>query len=295
MASLLLAMQTVQSYKPNTNPWVDQLPLWAMPQFRVIFGVGGIIFCCWMLYFWKTRNMKPITIRPVHVKPATLIVLLIFIWNLLGVCIQIPQSQGTLDTTIHVLGVGDEEFDAIYPTAWWSRYYGWEIYIYDCFSRFHDNFGLNFELVGWTSYDSDDSVECFDLRLQEAITETGFVFQQTIFNGKIIDLLMVFNGQYFDCQDISIPYWYAMLLCHSPEYPRTSYLCHAFSHQFYTEHCDSRGSCCMYPNWEFGLYFPADWCQTCKNYLLSTRYRDRFSYLNWRGGAGGTMGRHFRK
>ena len=224
---------------------------------------------------------------------ATVLILL----GIVGGSALIVPSTAITDFTIHVLGVADEEFDAYYPTAWWSRYYGWEIYIYSAFDRFRDVYGLRFELVGWISFDSDDANECPVVMLDEAIRETGFEPFRTTFNGKIIDLLMVFSAQYFmGCNGLSYPEWKAMLLCHSPEYPRVSYLCHEFSHQFYVYHCQSRESCCMYNHWEFGLSMPADWCQTCRdslNYLGYYGFKNRFTYYN--GAPRARCSRQYRK
>lgn len=264
--------------------------------FFIWIAISSFIAIMNIVYFMpKRKNIQALENWRNRAKISKVAVILL---GILGISILIAPGGSITDYTIHVLGVGDEEFDAwgCYPPGL-SRYLGWEIYIYDAFNRFHDVYGLQFELVGWISYDSTDGIECPVERLWEAIQETGFQPFITTYAGKIIDLLMVFTGEGFSmgCEGFSYPEWKAMVLCAYPERPRHSYLCHEFSHQFYVDHCESRGSCCMYPHWEWGLTMPADWCATCRASLKYGGYFNRFTYYNGERGACCGSGHHYRK
>lgn len=248
-----------------------------------------------IIYGWDRKNTKALENWKKRAQISKVAVVLLAV---LGASLLISPGGSVTDYTIHVLGVGDEEFDSwgCYPPGF-DRYLGWEIYIYDAFNKFHNVYGLTFELVGWISYDSTDGVECPIERLSEAISETGYQPFITTYAGKIIDLLMVFTGEglAMGCQGLSYPEWKAMVLCAYPEMPRTSYLCHEFSHQFYVMHCQSRGSCCMYATWELGLNVPADWCEICRSSLKNGGHFNRFAYYNGERGACCGSGHHYRK
>jgi len=154
------------------------------------------------------------------------------------------------DTVIHVLGVGDEEFDILYPEGL-SRYLGWEIYINYAFDRFHDVFGLQLKLTGWLHWDSNDSESRIVALLEEANRETNWKGGLTYRFGYWNDLLLVITCQWVtDYWGWSCA-WNRSLIMEGQfmEVPKAQFVMHEITHQFYVDHCESINQCvmCVFP------------------------------------------------
>jgi hypothetical protein len=223
----------------------------------------GLIFFsgCWMILKFKQKRTRN----------KSILVMLLLLSLLLPTFFSSKASAYT-DTTIDVIGVGDEEFNNICPEGW-ERYLEWEIYIYDAFGKFNEVFGLDFQFRGWISFDSDGGCVSIVERLEEARQETGFVSKVTVINGYTIDIMFVFTAQfmldYEGYADIStntaILFWY-------PDFPRAQAVMHEISHLFHLYHCQNY--CVM--NVNFLSSVPRAWCSDHINLMNTNGYKNKF-------------------
>lgn len=155
---------------------------------------------------------------------------------------------GYWETTIDVLVAEDEEF-----RDWAGFLYGyyrwlWYLDVDEAFADFQNTFGITFQIRGIIEWDSNDNVNDAYYLLEEAISETGFAPGQTVVNGYVIDLLMVFSTwPQCDMIGFSFPDWKALIVNNFAfnAVPLCDLFQHELSHQFYVTHCNDL-NCVMY-------------------------------------------------
>lgn len=160
---------------------------------------------------------------------------------------------------------------------------------------FDQNFGdyVRFRVIGYTTWDSDDSYNSVDLLL-EAIRETGFN-KGLYFDGVRATVLIAFTAQsIIDVAGLASPYDKAILVYHQEEWADDNDIMHELSHLYIAEPpADTpHGACVMSTEittvlfyWEplapdygsvlldiFGtgpaIYFTYDWCAECKRIMI---------------------------
>jgi hypothetical protein len=191
---------------------------------------------------------------------------------------------------VDVLLVGDEEFmSQLYYMGLW-RWVPASQVVYDgampvADECFYNEFKITFYWgFGWRQWDSDDATHDPIGLLNEAISEVGFQ-SGMIFNGRHIDILMVWTGQDMGQAGYSPP-WLNACIC-------STYLLHwlyldnvaqhELSHQFNCAHCGN--GCIMNPTsgvWEF----TNSWCANCKQTIDNNKFKFP-QYLSISASAGG--------
>lgn len=285
--SLLRYEQKIQSVPLDLRPWVDFKPYTATFEGGLFIALGAVLLIFWFISFVGLPKKKKTCLA------------LLFLVATTPILVQIPTvSSGYYEDVVDVLAVVDEEFAAYWPDGW-ERYYGWEIYINMAFDRFYNVFGKMVRLRGWIYWDSTDGVGDLGVLLQEAIAETGFQSGKTVYVatmslwgtswqiGFVIDVLLVFTGEFTDMQGFSYPYWNALIIngVYGDNY-RKWVVQHEMSHQFYASHCNE--FCVMNQNLPFGSPVPDSWCDYHKAVISANINRfDRWVEGSFGVGGGG--------
>jgi len=203
--------------------------------------------------------------------------------------ISLALIQYSSAITVNVLLVGDEEFMSQLYYLGTLRWVPASQLVYDgAMPATHDCFYNEFTITfywdfGWRQWDSDDSTHDPIALLNEAISEIGFQ-SGMIFNGRHIDLLMVWTGQDMGQAGYSPP-WLNACICST--YPlHWMYLDnvaqHELSHQFKCEHCGN--NCVMNPTLCLSTN---SWCTNCKQTINDNKFRFP-QYLDIQTSSGGT-------
>jgi hypothetical protein len=222
--------------------------------------------------------------------------LTLFIFALLATAFP---AQATGYWRVNVLVAYDEEWRAIANNKYWySPDYLARLLIYLVNYRFW-TFNIEFYIMSFVSWDSDDAPINAHIMLWEAIEETGFQSGMT-YGGYVVHVLVAFTGQ-----DIPVflgyndPQWGAVLIQHC--YPSgvgqatDNVLQHELSNLYdapdhYQDDLD-----CVMNEFPEPIGFPYDdvptalvtenWCSDC--YTTIMNHRDNWGY--WRAGGGGGM------
>ena len=257
-----------------------------MPE-GVLWTLGIIpLTAAWLLLLWFRAPKSP-RIAPLVglLCIATCMATLIPTCHLTAETVQPATYDYSL--IVDVLCAGDEEFmenadankneaeEMIAKANSWTSI--------SCPGCFELTFGLHFEVAGWVSWDSDDSVHHPQWMAAEAWTETGFE-EGTEYNGVILDMLSLFTGQYIDGFDavcfpdanISMFDWGLLMIpCFYTGY---GVIRHEYSHQFYCPECTHacvmnraclKDLCLITPPgcWD------VDWCTDCETWINNHKHK----------------------
>jgi len=179
---------------------------------------------------------------------------------------------------VDILLVGDEEFMNF---AYYLGLFRWVpasqiVYdgampaVRDCF---YTEFGITFYWdFGWVEWESNDTETNAAKLLIDAIESTGFD-DGLVIDGRDIEILMVWTGQYLEDLQGYSPYWLNATIC-------SIYLLgwifldnlaqHELTHQFTVPDCNSDG-CVMN---EEDAMLSNSWCDGCKQLIEANK--DRF-------------------
>jgi len=121
--------------------------------------------------------------------------IIIFLLTFLFIVSLTPSVLASSTYTVNLMVAYDEEFSSIA----WSRYaYSAQdlatIIIWDTEAYFSSSFNIEFKIVAYRSWDSNDAVTNRDLMLDEVVSEVGFTSGMYV-NYMRVDVLVAFSDQ----------------------------------------------------------------------------------------------------
>lgn len=214
------------------------------------------------------------------------------------------------DYYVNVLVAWDEEFEV---TSHWK--YGYapqtfaELMLWAVACRFGEAFGIKFEAVAFTSWDSYDDPISDEEMFREAVDEIGFESGMG-WNGRTIDLLVAFTDQTIPC-DYGVIYGLAnqtagvVLVEETYTYAAGQHtdnvLQHECSHLYGAEDHAKADFDCVMNCYEEPIGLPElmnvpqallteNWCQECKEIIAENRALWGRTSTGGGGGSGGGGG-----
>ncbi len=204
-------------------------------------------------------------------------------------CWILPAKALEPTYEVNLLVAYDEEWAC---TAYWRYAYSAQtlahIMIDSGFYYLFNVFGVDYLIVEYVNWNSDNSLNTQEALLNEAIDETGF-YSGMYVSGMRVDVLVAFTDQETpDAYGISDKVLGAVLITETYEVgvwqATENVLQHELSHLYYAappighDHFEDGVDCVMnsYPQWS-GIhhvptcFFTNNWCNACENTIMSHR------------------------